>query len=207
MLENVKLMAIIREVEPECTMEIIKVLAEEGICDFEISLSESELGLKCIAMAQEQFAGTQIHIGAGTVSKREEVDELARLKVPYMLAPGFDPEIVCYAKEKGIEVLPGVLTPTDVQMAVNCGVTLLKMFPADAFGMNYIKSLKGPFPQTNYIAVGGVNLETAATYLEEGFSGIAVGSNLVPRRATLNDLEKIREVGRKYVEIVKRFKV
>lgn len=205
MLEKIKLMAIIREVQPECSLEIIRVLAEEGLKDFEISLSDSALGLECIRQAQERYAGTEIHVGAGTVSRKEEIDELAKLKVPYILAPGFDAEIVEYAQEKGIEVLPGVLTPTDVQMAVNHGITLLKLFPADAFGKGYIKALKGPFPQTDYVAVGGVNLDTAASYFKQGFSGIAVGNNLVPKKACLQDLEKIRLTGRKYVEIVKQY--
>lgn len=205
MLEQIKLMAIIREVEPEDTLKAIEILAEEGIRDFEISLSDSKLGIACIQQAQAVYAGTEIHIGAGTVSTKEELDILADLKVPYILTPGFDREIVVYARKKGIEVLPGVLTPTEVQMAINCGITRLKLFPADAFGPNYVKGLKGPFPQTEYVAVGGVSLETAASFFENGFAGIAVGSNLVPRRAKASDMEVIREKGRKYVEIVSRF--
>lgn len=205
MLEKVKLMAIIREVEPDCTKKAIEILAEEGFRDFEISLSDSELGMECIRQAQADYAGTEIHIGAGTVSAKKELDILWELKVPYILTPGFDREIVVYARDKGFEILPGVLTPTEVGMAVNCGITRLKLFPADAFGPGYVKGLKGPFPQTEYIAVGGVNLETAASFLENGFAGIAVGSNLVPKRAKEKDMTAIREKGRKYMEIVNRF--
>ena len=62
--------------------------------------------------------------------------------VPYILTPGFDEQIVRYALEKKIEVLPGVLTPSEVQAAVNCGIHLAKLFPADAFSDRYIKALK-----------------------------------------------------------------
>lgn len=205
MLEKVKLMAIIREVEPDYTKKAIEILVQEGIRDFEISLSDSELGIECIRQAQSEYAGAEIHLGAGTVSTVEELNILAELKVPYILTPGFDEKIVTYAQKKGIEVLPGVLTPTEVQMAVNCGITRLKLFPADAFGPDYIKALKGPFPQTQYFAVGGVSLETAAAFLENGFAGIAVGSNLVPKKAQESDMEMIREKARKYVEIVRTF--
>ncbi len=97
------------------------------------------------------------------------------------------------------------MTPTDVQMALNHGITRMKLFPADAFGEGYIKALKGPYPQTEYVAVGGVNLDTAASYLQRGFAGIAVGSNLVPRGAARSQIEEIREKGRKYMEIVHAF--
>ena len=50
------------------------------------------------------------------------------------------------ARTFGLEILPGVLTPTDVQMALNHGITRMKLFPADAFGEGYIKALKGPYP-------------------------------------------------------------
>lgn len=202
MLEKIKLMAIIRDVRPDWALEIVRALAEEGITDFEFSLSDPDPGLEGIRMAMERYAGQGIHIGAGTVSTKEEIDRLADMKVPYILTPGFDREIVSYAKKRGLEILPGVLTPTDVQMAVNCGITLMKLFPADAFGANYVKSLKGPFPRTDYMAVGGVDLDTAASFFQNGFAGIAVGSSLVPRKATLDDLGKIRRAGRKYVEIV-----
>ena len=108
MLENVKLMAIIREVEPDDALEIIGGLVEEGMKYFEISLSDPELGLECIRRAQEKYLGTDVFIGAGTVSKKEEIDRLVNMKVPYILTPGFDPVIVEYAQSKGIEVLPGV---------------------------------------------------------------------------------------------------
>ncbi len=205
MLEKVKLMAIIREVEPDHTKKAIEILADVGVRDFEISLSDSELGLECIRQAQADYAGTEIHVGAGTVSAKEELDILAELKVPYILTPGLDREIIVYAQKKGFEVLPGVLTPTEVQMAVNCGIKRLKLFPANAFSPNYVKGLKGPFPQTEYFAVGGVSLETAASFLENGFAGIAVGSNLVPKRAKEQDMAAIREKGRRYMEIVSRF--
>ena len=192
MLEKIKIMAIIREVDPEITIEVIKALAEEGLQSFEISLSDPELGIEAIRRSLEYFQGSDVRIGAGTVSTVKQVERLAGMGVPYFLTPGF-------------EILPGVLTPTDVQMALNHGITRMKLFPADAFGEGYIKALKGPYPQTEYVAVGGVNLDTAASYLQRGFAGIAVGSNLVPRGAVQSQIEEIREKGRKYMEIVHAF--
>lgn len=205
MLENIRIMSIIREVDPEITIEVIKALVEEGLDSFEISLSDPELGMEAIGRSLEYFRGTGVRIGAGTVSTVKQVERLAEMGVPYFLTPGFDPDVVESARAYGLEILPGVLTPTDVQMALNHGITRMKLFPADAFGEGYIKALKGPYPQTEYVAVGGVNLDTAASYLQRGFAGIAVGSNLVPRRAERNQIEEISERGKKYMKIVRAF--
>ena len=135
------------------------------------------------------------------VKKKEEIDVLSDMGVPYILTPGFDEQIVRYALEKKIEVLPGVLTPSEVQAAVNCGIHLAKLFPADAFSDRYIKALKGPFPEMDYVAVGGVTPENAVNFYRLGYKGVAAGSNLVPKHAKRSDLKKIRETARKYVEV------
>lgn len=200
MLENVKLVSIIREVDAGDVLPIMDALYGEGIKWFEISLSDGENGMECIRRALDHFAGTDVHVGAGTVTKKGEVDRLSQWGIPYILTPGFDREIVQYALEKDIEVLPGVLTPSEVQEALNCGIHLLKLFPADAFGRGYIKALKGPFPQADFVAVGGVTADNAGEFYKAGFKGVAAGSNLVPRHAGKDDIEKIRETARKYRE-------
>ena len=129
---------------------------------------------------------------------------LAAMKIPFFLTPGYDDDLVAYGLSKGLEVLPGVLTPGDVQKALNRGVRRLKLFPADAFGMSYIKSLKGPFPQAEFVAVGGVNETNVSQFLKAGFVGAAAGSNLVPRGAADGDLELIRQKARLYVQAMKR---
>lgn len=200
MLENVRFVSIIREVGADDVLPIMDALREEGIRWFEISLSDGANGMECIRRALEHFCGTDVKVGAGTVTKTEELDVLSRWKLPYILTPGFDRKIVCCAKEKGIEVLPGVLTPSEVQEAVDCGIRLLKLFPADAFSRSYIKALKGPFPQTDYVAVGGVTAENAPEFYRAGFKGVAAGSNLVPRHAGKEAIADIRRIARKYME-------
>lgn len=200
MLENVKFVSIIREVAADDVLLIMDALREEGVRWFEISLSDGENGMECICRALKHFRDTDVQVGAGTVTKTGEIDVLSQWGIPYILMPGFDREIVQYTAGKGIEVLPGVLTPSEVQEAVNCGIHLLKLFPADAFGKGYIKALKGPFPQTDYVAVGGVTAENAAEFYRAGFKGVAAGSNLVPKHAGKDDIADIRKAARRYME-------
>ena len=202
MIFNEKLVAIIRNVDPEYILDIADVLKNAGIKAIEVSLSETERGLACIDRLIYRYGGNELAIGAGTVSKKSEIDQLVDMGVTFILTPGYDDEIVSYASEKGLGVIPGVLTPSEIQQAVNKGIMFLKLFPADAFAMQYIKSLKGPFPQTEYLAVGGVNQGNAAEFFKAGFAGIAVGSNLVPQNATTKDLKLIEEAARAYVAAV-----
>ena len=187
MIESIRLMAIIRDVEPVYAVPIAETLVSEGITGIEVSLSDAEKGFGCIENIQ-----------------KEEVDRLAAMKIPFFLTPGYDDELVAYGLSKGMEVLPGVLTPGDVQKALNRGVRRLKLFPADAFGMSYIKSLKGPFPQAEFVAVGGVNETNVSQFLKAGFAGAAAGSNLVPRKSTDGNLELIRQKARLYVQAMER---
>ena len=198
-MADMKLISIIRNVEPESCLEIALALREEGITSMECSLSDPERGFGCLEILKRNFTQDQLHFGAGTVLYQEEVNRLADMGIPFMLTPGLDLELTVYAREKGIDVIPGVLTPTDVTRAVTHGIRLLKLFPANAFGMGYLKALKGPFPETSYLAVGGVDADHAADYFKAGFAGIAVGSCLVPQSATRDDIPKIRMTARKLV--------
>lgn len=202
MLKDIKLMAIIRNVDPVYVEDIVAVLLEEGINSLELSLSEREKGFLCMERIQERFSEAEINLGAGTVTNKEEVDRLVSMGVRFILTPGYDDELVSYALDAGLEVMPGVLTPGEVQQALKRGIHLLKLFPADAFGLGYIKSLKGPFPQADFMAVGGVNEINLHEFLEAGFTGAAIGGNLVRQRATDQDLPAIREKARAYVRAI-----
>lgn len=203
MLRELRLMAIMRDIEPRYAKDIVKVLLEEGIDGIEVSLSDPEKGMGCIKTILDQFGNNIVKLGAGTVTKTEEIKQLKSLGVTFILTPGYDDKIVSCALDAGIEVLPGVLSPSEVQQAVNRGIHLLKLFPADAFGLSYIKSLKGPFPQTDYMAVGGVNEDNIRAFFEAGFVGAAIGNSLIPRGATDNDLDSIRIKAAKYRELSK----
>ena len=94
-----------------------------------------------------------------------------------------------------------MLTPSEVQAAVNCGIHLAKLFPADAFSDRYIKAFKRSFPGDGLCGGCGVTPENAVNFYRLGYKGVAAGSNLVPKHAKRSDLKKIRETARKYVEV------
>jgi 2-dehydro-3-deoxyphosphogluconate aldolase/(4S)-4-hydroxy-2-oxoglutarate aldolase len=96
-------------------------------------------------------------------------------------------------------LIPGIFSPSDVSLCLSYGYNLLKLFPANIFPLSYIRDLKGPFPQTEYIAVGGVNEKNYKNFLSAGYVGVGIGSNLFPKKFVLNnDWDSIRKIIVKY---------
>jgi 2-dehydro-3-deoxyphosphogluconate aldolase/(4S)-4-hydroxy-2-oxoglutarate aldolase len=77
--------------------------------------------------------------------------------------------------------MPGVFSPTDISVALAHGCNTLKLFPADSVPLGYCKAMKGPFPDANFVAVGGVTPQNTADYLKAGYVGVGFGSSLAKK--------------------------
>jgi 2-dehydro-3-deoxyphosphogluconate aldolase/(4S)-4-hydroxy-2-oxoglutarate aldolase len=201
MRDKLRLVAIIRNVDPGEVVPITETLLNEGINSVELSLSDPEKGFSCIEeLKKHRFE--ELYIGAGTVTKQNEVERLASMDVKYFFCAGFDGGLVDYAIGLDLLAIPGVLTPSEVQQCVIRGIKLLKLFPANAFHVQYIKDLHGPFPETAFLAVGGVSPDNFGEYLKAGFWGAGIGSSLVPQGANRKHLPQIREAAKKCIAIL-----
>lgn len=121
---------------------------------------------------------TSIIVGAGTVTTIEQVDRLASIGVSFVVSPHIDEALIARAMHIGIEAIPGVLTPTDVQRARSTGASILKLFPAAPMGVGYLRALSGPFPDVDWVPTGGISLDDASTWLDAGALCVGVGSTL-----------------------------
>jgi len=113
-------------------------------------------------------------------------------------------DVIRMVKRYGLVVCPGALTPTEVITAWEAGADVVKVFPCDAMGgASYIKALKGPLPQVRLIPTGGVDLDTAASFLEAGAEALGVGSAMLPKDAIANkDWDRIAGLAQQFMEIV-----
>ena len=118
----------------------------------------------------------------------DHTDEAAReAGAQFFLTPSATTGTMEFCRRYDIPLLPGVLTPTDVAVCLEYGYTIMKLFPAGDMPPSYIKSLKGPFDGTEYVAVGGVDAGNIKTFLDNGFIGVGIGSNLIPKEYVKND--------------------
>jgi 2-dehydro-3-deoxyphosphogluconate aldolase/(4S)-4-hydroxy-2-oxoglutarate aldolase len=128
-----------------------------------------------------------IVVGAGTVTRPEQVDLARDAGARFVVLPGFSARVVDRCRELGMPVVPGISTATDVISALDHGCELLKFFPAEASGgLEMIRALQGPFPQVRFIPTGGVNAANAGAYLRLP-SVVAVGGSWMVAPALLRD--------------------
>lgn len=200
-LEKGTIVAIIRGVDPTEVIDIQEALLEGGINWVEVSLSEEEKGLECIKILNENF-GNKIHLGVGTVTSIAQAKKAIDAGARYIITPGWDKELAKEIKKLNVEILPGVFTPGEIMQALNLGINVVKLFPASNLGTDYIKNLKGPFPNINIMAVGGVSLDNIRDYYKSGCTSFGIGSDLVPRGATKKDRENIKRNAQKYADII-----
>ncbi len=144
-------------------------------------------------------------VGAGTVLDVETARKCLDAGACFITAPSFNPEVVEFVAKQGVAVLPGALTPTEVVTAWSAGADFVKVFPcAPVGGDRYIRALHASLPQINLIAAGGVNQQTAASYILSGATAIGVGQELIPTEAIeKRQSARIKELARRFARIVK----
>lgn len=177
--ETYKICAILRGLSEEQLMPYTQAAFEGGIRLFEVAMNTPE-GEQQIRRLKKEF-GKEARIGAGTVTTRERCLQAAEAGAEFFLTPCVNRQVLEFCTEEAMPVLPGVMTPTDVSVCMEYGCRVMKLFPAGSLPPGYIKSLKGPFDGTEYVAVGGVKPENAPEFLKRGFLGAGIGSNLIPK--------------------------
>ena len=105
-------------------------------------------------------------VGAGTVTATAQIDAVIEAGGDFIVSPGFDPELVAYAQEKGIAVYPGCTTASEYHQALKFGLEVIKFFPAEqSGGLAKIKALAAPFPMFKVMPTGGISLKNLKEYL------------------------------------------
>lgn len=127
--------------------------------------------------------GDEVLLGAGTVLDPETARAAILVGARFIVAPTLSVPVIELCHRYDAAVLPGVLTPTEMLTAWEAGADFVKLFPATAMGPQYVKDLLAPLPQLRIVPTGGVNLENAGAFIRAGAAAIAVGSNLVDKKA------------------------
>jgi len=147
--------------------------------------------------ALQQIAGAhpEVVLGAGTVLTLDQARRAVAAGARYIVSPGFDRKVVEWCLAMNIPVMPGVATPTEIQMALDCGVSLLKFFPAEALGgIPLLEAIAAPFPEVRFVPTGGITPDNLADYLRRPMVHAAGGSWLVS--AKLLNAEAFAEIAR-----------
>ena len=140
-------------------------------------------------------------VGAGTVIRPEQVDQALDAGARFVVTPGLSTSVLERCRELGMPVIPGVATATEVIAALDQGIEVLKLFPAEASGgVTMIKALAAPFPDVRFVPTGGVSAQNAASYLELA-SVKAVGGSWMVTPALSGDFAAVASLAAEAVKI------
>ena len=125
----------------------------------------TEAAQQSIAEISKNFP--QLFVGAGTVLTTEQVDRAVDAGAKFIVSPGFNPKVVEYCIKKGYPVTPGIMTPTELEMALEFGLDVVKFFPAEnAGGLKMIKAMAAPYTKMKFMPTGGINPQNVREYLQ-----------------------------------------
>lgn len=138
----------------------------------------TELAQQGIAYISNKYPN--ILVGAGTVTSIEQAKSAIESGASFLISPGLDEEIVAYAQKNNIAIIPGVMTPSEIQRAIKCGLNRLKLFPVSLLGLGYINSVSAAFDSVKFMPTGGVKETNYIDYLENEHVFACSGSWLLP---------------------------
>jgi 2-dehydro-3-deoxyphosphogluconate aldolase/(4S)-4-hydroxy-2-oxoglutarate aldolase len=192
----------VRAASAQQAMQAAAAVCAGGIPIVEITMTVP--GATDVIAQLAKTMGNDVIIGAGTVLDAEAAERCIDVGAEFLVSPGFDLATVQFAKQQGILIMAGALTPTEVIAAWKAGSDFVKIFPCGTVGgAKYIKALKAPFPQVAMVPTGGVNLDTAADFIQAGAAALGIGGELVSAAACQSgNLNVITEAARLYVDIV-----
>jgi len=171
------LMAILRSAGVERAVRVARTAWELGLDSVEVTI-QSDADVDALREVARLGRERGAVVGAGTIVSPDQVQDAIDAGAGYLVSPGLDADVVRAAQAAGIPILAGVATPSEVQRAVALGLTWLKAFPAQWLGTDWFRHIRGPFPQVQFIATGGMDASNAADFLAAGVRVVAVGSAL-----------------------------
>lgn len=197
------IVAVVRSPDSAQLVEVVRALADGGVTVAEITMTVPN-ALDVLRQVR-QALGDRVLLGAGTVLDPETARAVLLAGAEFIVAPTVNLDVIRLCQRYDKLVMPGAFTPTEILAAWEAGADIVKVFPAEVVGPAFFKAMRGPLPQIRLMPTGGVDLTTASTFLHAGACCLGVGSQLVePTAVAQKNFERIRDLARQYVAIVKQ---
>jgi len=162
-LRAIRIVPVITIDDPDDAVPLARALADGGLACAEITFRTpraAEALRRITAEVPEMFAG------AGTILNPTQAAAARDAGAHFIVAPGFGPRVVDYCLDQGIPIYPGIATPTEVELALEKGLTTLKFFPAEPMGgLAFLKAIAAPYVDVNFMPTGGINASNVMSYL------------------------------------------
>ncbi|NLM69356.1 MAG: bifunctional 4-hydroxy-2-oxoglutarate aldolase/2-dehydro-3-deoxy-phosphogluconate aldolase [Firmicutes bacterium] len=201
MMES-RVVAVLRKFDTSKVVPLAQALVEGGITAIEITM-DTENALQAIADVRKAL-GKDIAVGAGTVLDPETGRAAMLAGAQFLVAPTLNVDLIRLGNRYGRMVVPGCMTPTEIQQACEAGADVIKIFPAGVVTANFFRNVLGPLDHITLMATGGVSIDNVKEYRAKGVDVVGVGGNLIDKEAiAAGQFEKITAYAAKLVEEAK----
>lgn len=170
------LMGILRGVQSDSIDSIVETALSSGLKTIEITMNTP--GAPDLIRRAVKSAQGRLMVGAGTVVTAEHLKVALDAGARFIVSPMLVYDVVEYCRDNEIPVFPGALTPQEIYNAWVAGATMVKVFPSNLLGTEYIREIKGPLSSIEILACGGVTPENIREYFACGASAVAFGSSV-----------------------------
>jgi len=184
-LLDARIVGIVRLDDVDMAVAAAECAIETGLTAVEVTFT---LSGAAVAIERLRKDHPRSLIGAGTVRSLDELQAAVGAGADFLVAPGLNSELIEEARRRGVLMIPGVFTASEIDLAMRLGCDVLKLFPAEPGGPAYLASMLQPFPRARLVPTGGISSRNAAAYLDAGAAAVAMGSSLFPA-------SKIRQQG------------
>lgn len=192
MFSNAPVMAILRGLGTQRTLEVATLAWDIGVTSVEVPIQTPE-DLETLKTLAQAARDRGLAVGAGTVLNITHVAQAKECGASFTVSPGTNLNVIQACADAGLAHLPGVATPSDIQAATGQGLEWVKAFPANVLGTSWLTAMKGPFPGIKFVSTGGMDSHNARDFLQAGARVIAVGSALEDPRQLGLLAELLRE--------------
>jgi len=176
--------AVVRADSMDEAVGAARALLRGGVRGIEITFTVPGAADTIAHLAREAASGNlegDLLLGAGTVVSVAQAEAALDAGAQFLVSPCLVPDVIQTAAARGVAMLPGALTPTEIWTAHSLGGDIIKVFPASRFGPAYLKDIKGPFPHIPLLPTGGVDAQNAAEWIKAGAVALGAGGKLVDR--------------------------
>jgi 2-dehydro-3-deoxyphosphogluconate aldolase / (4S)-4-hydroxy-2-oxoglutarate aldolase len=170
------ILGILRGVEAKVIEPLIEAVIWAGLDTLEITMNTP----KAVGLIKQarQAAHGRLTLGAGTVLTLKDLKSALGSGASFIVLPVLVKEVVEYCVKNRIPVFPGALTPQEIYQAHEAGATMVKVFPAQFFGPEYFRQIKGPFDKIELLACSGVTCDNLKDYFSCGASAVTFGASI-----------------------------
>ncbi|MFA6341557.1 MAG: bifunctional 4-hydroxy-2-oxoglutarate aldolase/2-dehydro-3-deoxy-phosphogluconate aldolase [Fibrobacteraceae bacterium] len=177
-LKDIPVIGILRDIPEGEEVACANTASKAGLKAIEVTMNTANAPF-IIERLKAACSSLGIMVGAGTVRTIQDFDLAKNAGAEFMVAPSTIPAVIQRSVAANLPIIPGALSPTEVQTAFELGATCVKIFPINAVGgASYIRDLRGPFRDVPLLACGGVSENNVQDYLEAGANLVAFGGSI-----------------------------